>query len=36
MIYGIHLPAPVLQKIYRDNARRLLWPAAPDGPQARP
>ncbi|WP_437730485.1 amidohydrolase family protein [Sorangium sp. So ce1335] len=29
MIYGVHLPAPVLQKIYRDNARRLLWPADP-------
>jgi predicted TIM-barrel fold metal-dependent hydrolase len=36
MIYGMHLPAPVLQKIYRDNARRLLWPADPDRPAARP
>jgi predicted TIM-barrel fold metal-dependent hydrolase len=24
MIYGIHLPKPVLRKIYRDNARKLL------------
>ncbi|WP_437281187.1 amidohydrolase family protein [Sorangium sp. So ce375] len=36
MIYGMQLPAPVLQKIYRDNARRLLWPADPDRPAARP
>ncbi|WP_437552101.1 amidohydrolase family protein [Sorangium sp. So ce367] len=35
-IYGMHLPAPVLQKIYRDNARRLLWPADPDRLAAHP
>ncbi|MGK4000327.1 hypothetical protein [Sorangium sp. So ce1024] len=34
MIYGMHLPA--LRKVYRDNARRLLYPADPDRSAARP
>jgi predicted TIM-barrel fold metal-dependent hydrolase len=36
MIYGIFLPEAVLQKIYRDNARRLLWSGDPNGPAGRP
>lgn len=36
MIYGIYLPRDVLQKIYRDNARRLLWWGEAERPPARP
>lgn len=33
MVYGLHLPADVLRKLYRENARRLLaWPKRPVAP----
>ena len=35
MIYGMYLPRPVLQKIYRDNARRLLRLETPEEQPAR-
>jgi predicted TIM-barrel fold metal-dependent hydrolase len=35
MIYGMYLPRPVLQKIYRDNARRLLRLETPEELPAR-